>query len=158
MNGTDVAVKIQHPELDALAPIDIRVCSSIVHTVKKILPQFEFEWLADELQSSLPEELDFVREANNGEATRELFKGNPNFHIPRVYFSSRRVLIMEYIEGGKVNDLAYLEKHNIDKYEVSRSLSNMYAQMIFTLGWVHCDPVRKCLLTNSILETCLCVQ
>jgi aarF domain-containing kinase len=76
-------------------------------------------------------------------------KNNSVVHIPRVYFASRRVLIMEFIEGGKVfelqltnqvNDLSYLHSNNIDKYEVSRALSNMYAQMIFLSGWVHCDP------------------
>lgn len=134
---------------DSLAPIDIFVTSSIVHTVKKLLPSFEFEWLADELEKSLPEELDFIREAYNADESRKLLKSNSVVHIPEVYFKSRRVLIMvsnesligkEYIDGGKVNDLEFLQTHSIDKFEVSRALSNMYAQMIFIDGWVHCDP------------------
>ena len=39
-------------------------------------------------------------------------------HIPRIHFSSRRVLIMEYIDGAKINDLDYFKKHGIDKFQV----------------------------------------
>jgi len=47
---------------------------------------------------------------------------------------------MEYVEGGQVNDLAYIRSKDIDRYEVADKLSQLYSQMIFIHGFVHSDP------------------
>ncbi|XP_027700516.1 uncharacterized aarF domain-containing protein kinase 1 isoform X3 [Vombatus ursinus] len=62
--------------------------------------------------------------------------------VPRIYWelSTRRVLLMEFVEGGQVNDKAYMEKNQIDVNEISRQLGKMYSEMIFVNGFVHCDP------------------
>lgn len=41
---------------------------------------------------------------------------------------------MEYLEGGQVNDLSYLQKHKIDPFDVSNKLGVLYANMIFLTG------------------------
>ncbi|XP_019471326.1 aarF domain-containing protein kinase 1 isoform X4 [Meleagris gallopavo] len=72
--------------------------------------------------------------------------------VPRIYWelSTRRVLLMEFMEGGQVNDKAYMEKNGIDVNEISRNLGKLYSEMIFVNGFVHCDPhpgnvlVKKC--------------
>lgn len=62
--------------------------------------------------------------------------------VPKVYWnlSSSRVLTMEYVEGGQVNDLTYICSNDIDRYEVADKLSQLYSQMIFIHGFVHSDP------------------
>lgn len=47
---------------------------------------------------------------------------------------------MEYVTGGQVNDLKYIQENNIDPYEVSNKLGMLYAKMIFIHGYVHADP------------------
>lgn len=90
-----VAVKIQHPTLKAQAPADIRMCARIVRTVAKWVPDFQFGWLASEMQLSLPEELDFNHEAANAVKIAKHLKGMKNVKIPEVYMSTNRILIME---------------------------------------------------------------
>lgn len=57
---------------------------------------------------------------------------------------------MEFMEGGQVNDRAYMEKNGINVNEISRNLGKLYSEMIFVNGFVHCDPhpgnvlVKKC--------------
>ncbi|XP_068948424.1 aarF domain-containing protein kinase 1 isoform X2 [Petaurus breviceps papuanus] len=78
--------------------------------------------------------------------------------VPRIYWelSTRRVLLMEFVEGGQVNDKAYMEKNQIDVNEISQQLGRMYSEMIFVNGFVHCDPhpgnvlVRKCPGTGKV--------
>jgi len=43
------------------------------------------------------------------------------FQVPRIYWelSTRRVLLMEFMEGGQVNDRAYMERNGIDVNEVA---------------------------------------
>lgn len=42
------------------------------------------------------------------------------FQVPRIYWelSTRRVLLMEFMEGGQVNDRAYMERNGINVNEV----------------------------------------
>jgi aarF domain-containing kinase len=48
--------------------------------------------------------------------------------------STSRVLMMEYVEGGQVNDLEYIKKKNIDPFDVSNKLGVLYSNMIFLNG------------------------
>ena len=81
--------------------------------------------------------------------------------IPKIFwkYSSERVLVMEFVEGGYVNDLEYMRCHGISPKEVAEKLGTMYSNMIFTHGIVHCDPhpgniiVRK--NKKGKLELCL---
>ncbi len=54
--------------------------------------------------------------------------------------STDRVLTMEYCHGGHVNDLDYIRSQGIDPHFVSEKIGQMYADMIFHYGYVHCDP------------------
>ncbi|XP_026975989.1 aarF domain-containing protein kinase 1 isoform X5 [Sagmatias obliquidens] len=78
--------------------------------------------------------------------------------VPQIYWelSTKRVLLMEFVDGGQVNDRDYMERNNIDVNEISRHLGKMYSEMIFVNGFVHCDPhpgnvlVRKCPGTGKV--------
>ena len=94
-NGKEVAVKIQHPTLDDFTAIDIETTALTVRYVKKVFPDFEFAWLADEMKLNLPKELDFTHEARNAEKVRANFSGSRILKIPDVYEAKRRILIME---------------------------------------------------------------
>ncbi|XP_064427493.1 aarF domain-containing protein kinase 1 isoform X3 [Mirounga angustirostris] len=62
--------------------------------------------------------------------------------VPRIYWelSTKRVLLMEFVDGGQVNDRDYMERNKIDVNEISCHLGKMYSEMIFVNGFVHCDP------------------
>ena len=109
--------------------------------IKYWFPEFELTWLADEMRTNLPKEMDFVHEARNAERAQADFVGiRTSMYIPSVVSASKRVLIMEFIEGGRVDDLQYLAKHNIDRNKVSVELSRIFSQMVFLNGWFHADP------------------
>lgn len=44
---------------------------------------------------------------------------------------------MEFIRGGRVDDLEYLAKHNIDRNRVSLELARIFARMVHIHGWFH---------------------
>lgn len=54
--------------------------------------------------------------------------------------SSERVLVMEYLKGGQVNDLNYIKQHKLDPYDITNKLGQLYSHMIFLEGFVHADP------------------
>lgn len=81
-------------------------------------------WLAEETKKNLPLELDFLHEGRNCERVERLFKHFRFLKVPRIHWdlSSERVLTMEFCEGGKVDDKAYMEKHRINVNEVIESI------------------------------------
>jgi aarF domain-containing kinase len=87
--------------------------------------------------------MDFVVEAQNAARTvQEFSEIRTSLYIPKVIHASKRVLIMEYIQGGRVDDLPYLAEHGIDRNKVAIELSRIFNQMVFINGWFHAVSLR----------------
>jgi aarF domain-containing kinase len=138
-----VAVKVQHPALEAWAPLDLALTRFTFATVKRFFPEYDLEWLSSEMEFSLPKELDFALEGSNAMMAKEYFRKNTKFPliIPTVFSSSRRILVMDYVTGCRPDNLDYLDSHNISRDEVSATLARIFNTMIFSKGApLHCDP------------------
>lgn len=141
--GQKVAVKVQHPALDQWVPLDLALTRFTFSTLKRFFPEYDLEWLSEEMESSLPQELDFVQEGQNAVRAKEYFKkiGDAPLVIPEVMWGRRRILVMEYLSGHRPDDLEYLDSNNIDRDEVSAALARIFNEMIFGDGApLHCDP------------------
>ncbi|GIY17131.1 aarF domain-containing protein kinase 1 [Caerostris darwini] len=141
-DDTQVAVKVQHRNVQAHARVDMATMELLVNIVAWLFPEFTFMWLAEETKRNLPLELDFIHEGQNAERVGKMFSSLPWLKVPKIFwdFSTKRVLTMEYCEGGQVDDNQYIKEHKISAPEISRKLGELYSQMIFVNGYVHCDP------------------
>ena len=92
----------------------------LVSAVSYVFPDFHFQWLARQVRTNLPNELDFKLEAANQEKFSEMFKHLHFIKAPLVYwkYTSSRVLTMEFCEGGKLDDLSYIKEHGLPVDEV----------------------------------------
>ncbi|KAH0563303.1 hypothetical protein GP486_002128 [Trichoglossum hirsutum] len=142
-SGRRVAVKVQHPALEEWVPLDLALTRFTFSTLKRFFPEYDLEWLAKEMDYSLPQELDFDREAENARRVREYFshvKGSP-LVVPEVMWSKKRILVMDYISGHRPDDLDYLDSNGIDRDEVSAAFAHIFNEMIFGKNApLHCDP------------------
>ncbi|KAL2303842.1 hypothetical protein Nmel_009121, partial [Mimus melanotis] len=73
-DGRTVAVKIQHPKVQAQSSKDILLMEVLLLVVKQIFPDFEFMWLVEEAKKNLPLELDFLNEGRNAEKVAHMLK------------------------------------------------------------------------------------
>ena len=141
--GERVAVKVQHPALDEWAALDLALTRFTFQSLKRFFPEYDLTWLSDEMDESLPKELDFALEGSNAMRAREYFapiKELPLI-IPKVIWAKRRILVMEYVTGKRPDDLQYLDENGIDRDEVSAMLARIFNEMIFGNGApLHCDP------------------
>ncbi|KAI8969005.1 ABC1 family-domain-containing protein [Mycotypha africana] len=140
-----VAVKLQHPYLDEYCKLDMDTVSFILEIVKRVFPDFGFDWFAEEMRESVPKELDFVHETENSRRVEanfaeDLRNKTTSLVVPKVIWAKRRIMCMEFIHGSRVDDLEYMKQHNIDPKVVSAELTRIFSQMIFIHGFVHCDP------------------
>ncbi|KAK7988123.1 ankyrin [Apiospora arundinis] len=141
--GQRVAVKVQHPTLAQWAPLDTLLTKFTFSTLKKWFPEYDLEWLASEMEVSLPQELDFQLEAVNAMKTKQHFaniSGLP-LVIPQVIWAKTRILVMANESGHRLDDLEYLDASGIDRDEVSATLARIFNEMIFGKNaTLHCDP------------------
>ncbi|RMD40617.1 hypothetical protein DV735_g4517, partial [Chaetothyriales sp. CBS 134920] len=138
-----VAVKVQHPSLEEWVPLDLALTRFTFQTLKRAFPDYDLEWLSNEMEYSLPEELDFRMEGTNATRAKDFFAKNTNFPliIPTVISASRRILVMDYESGARIDNRDYLDSHHISRTEVSATLARIFNTMIFQCGApLHCDP------------------
>lgn len=141
--GRPVAVKLQHADLKDYAQIDMKTVNLAITLVTYVFPDFEFNWMGEELTEMIPLELDFRHEATNSAQCRSNFahlRGKTALYLPEILWAERRCMVMEYIEGARVDNLKYLQEHNIERNKVSKELSKIFSQMVYINGYFHADP------------------
>ncbi|KAI2618218.1 ABC1-domain-containing protein [Hypoxylon sp. NC1633] len=142
-NGRKVAVKVQHPGLAQWAPLDLTLTKFTFSTLKRFFPEYDLEWLSSEMEVSLPQELDFQREAANAIRSQQYFSQLPELPlvIPEVLWAKKRILVMANESGRRLDDLEFLDSNHIDRDEVSAALARIFNEMIFGKNApLHCDP------------------
>ncbi|GAA6040136.1 hypothetical protein JCM8097_002046 [Rhodosporidiobolus ruineniae] len=139
--GRLVAVKCMHPQLEEFSAIDMKTTTFLLRLVKRIFPAFEFTWLGDEMEANLPLEMDFRHEAANAARCVNDFSDlkHTTLVLPEVLWAKKRVMAMEFIQGGRVDDIEYLAMHNIDRNAVSREIAEITSRMIYITGFFHAD-------------------
>lgn len=163
-SGRKVAVKVMHPDLEEFAAVDMQTTVFMLKVVKSVFPTFEFTWLGEEMQENLPLEMDFRASsahaqdvgphtestdvdctgheaANAARCARDFAHlKRTSLVVPEVLWAKKRVLVMEYIAGSRIDNLEYLAAHSIDRNRVSQELSHIMSQMIYLNGFFHGDP------------------
>jgi aarF domain-containing kinase len=143
-SGETVAVKVQHPGLQSMARAEIGLLEGLLRVVYWALPQADLQWLVDEVKFNLPRELDFQHEAQNAKRARTLLQRfGDRVVVPRVLseLSTSRILVMDYEPGCQIADKATIEgEYGLNPREVARLMSEIFCEMVFVHGFVHCDP------------------
>jgi predicted unusual protein kinase regulating ubiquinone biosynthesis (AarF/ABC1/UbiB family) len=140
--GERVAVKVQYPEIESLVRSDLANLRTLFRAVGVLEGDFDLMPLVDELATLVPRELNFVQEGHNAETIGRQFKDRDDVAVPRIHweFTTRRVLVMEFIEGIKITDLAALRRAGLDPAQVSQLLVEAYCEQILRHGFFHADP------------------
>jgi predicted unusual protein kinase regulating ubiquinone biosynthesis (AarF/ABC1/UbiB family) len=143
--GEEVAVKVQRPNIDQLVGMDLSTLKFVIWVINHLVDTGEFIDLMAfyrEFKRTVYEEIDYITEAANARRFREMFKDDPTIFIPRVYdeYTSRRVLVLEWVNGIKVNDYLALEAAGIDRLEVAKRTVQTYFYQFFEAGFFHADP------------------
>jgi predicted unusual protein kinase regulating ubiquinone biosynthesis (AarF/ABC1/UbiB family) len=144
-NGATVAVKVQRPNIEQLVRMDLSTLKFVIWVINRFVNTSEFIDLMGfyrEFKRTVYEEIDYVTEATNAKRFKEMFKDDPTIYIPSIYedYTSRRVLVLEWIDGIKINDYPALDAAHIDRLEVAKRTVNTYFYQFFIAGFFHADP------------------
>jgi predicted unusual protein kinase regulating ubiquinone biosynthesis (AarF/ABC1/UbiB family) len=144
-SGEVVAVKVQRPNIQRLVNMDLSTIRFVIWVISRFVNTNEFIDLMAfyrEFRRTIFEEIDYVREAANARRFAEIFKDRPGIMIPKVVdgYVSRRVLVLEWVDGIKVNDYALLEAAGISRFAVAKRTVEAYFYQFFEVGHFHADP------------------
>ncbi|KAL6344850.1 hypothetical protein AAG906_002756 [Vitis piasezkii] len=149
-SGEDVVVKVQHEGIKTVILEDLKNAKSIADWIAWAEPQYDFNPMIDEWCREAPKELDFDHEAENTrKVSRNLGCKNKNdvmpgnqvdVLIPEVIQSTEKVLILEYMDGVRLNDCESLKAFGIDKQKLVEEITRAYAHQIYVDGFFNGDP------------------
>src|SRR5262245_666665 len=142
-DGRRVAVKVQYPDIAALVDLDLRNISFFVEWLARLEPRYDFRFILRELRRYIPLELDFVHEGHNAETVaRNFATRRDDVAVPCIYweYTTPTLLVMEFMEGIKVTEVAALQDAGIDTRTVAQKLTEIYLQQILLDGLFHADP------------------
>ena len=144
--GEDVVVKVQRPTVAELVRQDLRVMAWIA---PKLVGRIPISALANPpalvelFAETISEELDFRLEAENMLDVAESFAklGQRDYVIPRPHPSlvTRRVLVMERLDGFKFDDVAGMKDAGVDTEKVVRTGMIGFMEGAFIHGIFHGD-------------------
>ncbi len=102
----------------------------------------DFRTILKEMWFVARQEMDFLTEAKNVETFAAFQREVAFVTCPRVYsaHTTRRVLVMEYVEGIPINRREALLHAGYDLHEIAAKLCHNYAKQILTDGFFHADP------------------
>ncbi|MEI6279166.1 MAG: AarF/UbiB family protein [Verrucomicrobiae bacterium] len=144
-DGTQVAVKVQRPDIEKTIALDVAILHDLARFVEKHVPEssgLNPTGVVEEFTQTLQRELDFENEASNAERFAEQFEGNPDIRVPRIYrdHSNARVLTMDFITGTSITDHEGLVAQGIDPGKLAVTMTGLIYEQIFTHGFFHGDP------------------
>jgi predicted unusual protein kinase regulating ubiquinone biosynthesis (AarF/ABC1/UbiB family) len=155
--GETVAVKIQRPHIEQMVKLDLRALRWVIRGITRLVGPnsvIDLRGFYYEFERTLYEELDYIREAANAKRFQALFKDDPTIGIPRVYdeYVSRRVLVLEWVEGITIDDCAALDASGIDRRELVSRIVSAYFYQFLEMGFFHADPHPANLLVTPGLD------
>lgn len=141
-DGRRVAVKVQYPDIGTLVRSDLANLRMLFRAVGVIERDFDLMPLLDELGTYLPKELDFENEGRNCETVAGFFENVPEVVVPRIHWewTTKRVLVMEFMEGIKITDVTGLRLAGVDVDALTHTLVESFCRQILKHGFFHADP------------------
>jgi ubiquinone biosynthesis protein len=142
LDGTHVAVKVQHRNIDEIVRLDLTTIRRIMGIVSVFVPVQGLDAYYHQIRSMIAEELDFQREAKNITRIADNFLRDPTVLFPRPVdgYCTRRVMTTNFVAGVKVGDIAALDARGVDRKALARKVVRVFCQQIFVDGVYHADP------------------
>lgn len=142
LDGRDVALKVQHADIEAIADLDLKAIRTILRWVGRWFGIRGLNQQMDEIEAVIRSELDFRQEAVNVEAVGAALREASGVEVPTVVAerSARRVLTTEWVDAIKANDFAGLDARGLDRTALATRILDAYGRMVFAEGAYHADP------------------
>jgi len=154
-NGSLVAVKILHPNINKVFYRDIKTIDFLAKIVN-FFSDFYAKTLCD-IVNLLNEvakfELNLLQEASNASQLKENLANLSGFYVPKIFwqYCSCEIMVSEWLDAIAFSDKIALANSDIDKTKVAKNLVLSYFHQVYEDGFFHADmhPGNLFLLKNG---------
>jgi len=153
--GQDVVLKVLRPGVEEMVALDLDLSFRILFWLNVLFPNHHVQGITNvvrEFSVRVREEMDFRSEARNMDRFRKSFRGASGVRVPHVHdeVSGRRILVMEYMRGTKVDRLHdRFASGELRFDDIIERLASLYLRMMLMDGFLHADPHPGNLLVDE---------
>lgn len=147
LKGTkeEVAIKVQRPDIQQTVEVDLEILLHLATLMERHVEELKFVHptkIVDEFARSMEDEMDYRVEASHIERFAQQFVDDRTIYAPKVFreLTTKRMLVMEFIDGIKASDVVALGKGGYDLKEVASRGADSMLQQICVWGFYHADP------------------
>jgi len=156
--GEKVAVKVIRPGIRKIIEQDIRLMYYFAGIIERNLELGRVVGainIVKEFERTIFNEMDMFIEAGNIDRFAKNFQDSSEIHIPKVYWelTSKSVLVMEFIEGIKMDQVDALRASGIDPEQIALIGLRSFSRQLMEFGFFHADPHPA----NTIVMSAGCV-
>jgi ubiquinone biosynthesis protein len=143
--GERVVVKVIRPGIEKRLREDIRLMYYLADKIEKAFDLGRIlapTNVVREFERTVFRELDMLIEAGSIEKFSHNFKETEEIYIPKVYwdYTTKSVLVMERIDGFKVDQVEEQRAHGIDPKEIALVGLRSFSRQLMEFGFFHADP------------------
>lgn len=146
VTGEDVVIKVQKPGVENILLTDLNFLYLAARVLETLAPKLSWTSLSgivEEIQRTMMEECDFIKEANNLKVFRNFLHDthNEDATVPLVYehCSTRRILTMERFHGVPLTDLESIRGYAKDPERTLITAMNTWFASLTQCEFFHAD-------------------
>lgn len=144
LSGEEVVLKVQRPGIEENFLRDIDLFIKIVSKAENILKGIVVDPISvfQEIRKTTTIELDFRNEVKYMVKFKELNADIACVNAPKAFteFSSKRIIVQEYIDGLKITHTTELLQEGYELNDIGQKLLLSYLSQVFHDGFFHGDP------------------
>jgi ubiquinone biosynthesis protein len=141
--GSRLAVKVIRPGVEQFIAADLAVARRWAERLERLgrLRRWRPKALLAEFERTLASELDMRNEGRMADRFARDFEEDPLVVVPRVvwHHTTRRVLVTEFVEGWRLNDLGEAERSGIDARRLAAHGAEVFMRQVLVHGRYHAD-------------------
>ncbi len=143
-NGEEVAIKILRPDIESKLFFDFKFFYWLSKQIELIAPKlkrFKLSEMVNIFATTSINEIDLRLESSSATELSENFKNFKNYKIPKIYweYTSKNLMILEYINGIKIDEIAKNKNSKINILQLTKLASEIFFLQVFRDGFFHAD-------------------
>lgn len=139
-----VVVKVIKPTVGRLIKKDMRLLYVLARMLRLLIgdaKRLRVLEVVAEVESTLYQELDLIKEAGNASVLKRHFQGQATLHVPTIYwdFCCKEVMVSERVEGIRIDDIAALKAAGVDLKKLAKMGLDLFFTQVFEHRFFHAD-------------------
>jgi ubiquinone biosynthesis protein len=143
-DGREVIVKVVRPNIKKTIERDIGLMKILAHTAERYSSHgkdLHLSGVVEELEKTILDELDMMREAANASQLRRNFLDSPKMYVPEIMWLQTRqnVLVMERLSGIAIDNIDALRDAGVDLHQLAETGVEIFFKQVFRDHFFHAD-------------------